>query len=379
MKIIYFVRSLPPYWSNRIDVDHIIKTLIKEGHQITVFDIKQRMLLNCNEDIREYYVENLKCFDKTPLYLLINFIVFVWFLLKNKGKYDVAHIFYVREEHLILQRLLKGFASKLYLTIYGSDFNIKNFIKKKFKKLYVVADIITVTNEGMVEQIVNENSELQFKNSIKVLMLPQVRFNQYENFHWEDKELAKKKLGFSKYNKVIIVGTSAVNYEQHSEIIDELSQNETKNLLFVFPLTYGTGNFRVYRSKIKDYAIKKITNNDIMILTEYLAENELADLRIASDILINLRKNDQLVASMLESFLVGAEVIAGSWLPYRVLSNLGVSFESIDKISDINRVLLEIVNLNFDNRKNKLEKNREIISTEYSFESDLLKWMEYYN
>ena len=95
-------------------------------------------------------------------------------------------------------------------------------------------------------------------------------------------------------------------------------------------------------------------------------------------IFFNLRKNEMLIASMLESFLTYTEVITGSWLPYTNLKNLDVCFESVNSINEINSILLKVIKFSIVDRINILEKNRIIIQKEFSFENDLNNWIEIY-
>ncbi len=379
MKILYLVRSVLPYWSNRIDVDYIITALLKNGHEVFIYDIKQRMLLNCKSEERKYYLNLPKILDSQPFNLLINFLFFQHFLKKTKGRFDFYHIFYVREEQRILSSQIRRVAPKLFLTIYGSDINIKNFVKNRFKKLFLFADLIIATNQSILDKVAKENIQYKINNKTRVLMLPQIRFSQYENFTFEDKKSAKEKLGYEKYNKVIIIGTSAAEYEQHFEIINELSKIEKSNILFVFPLTYGAGNFVEYRLRVKKYLEEKVKQNDYIILLNYLNEEELADLRKASDILINLRKNDQLVASMFESFLVGTDVITGSWLPYQIFDEIGISYFKIKSISELVAILKEMIKFDITKRKKYFLRNRNMIQAKYPIDKNLSEWLSIYS
>lgn len=378
LKFLFLVRSVQPYMSNRIDVDYVITHLIKQGVSVDIYDMKRRILLNCNSKKIIKHTKVLKLLDKSPIYLIVNLFYFWRFLLKNKGKYDICHIFFVREEQLILSNLVKKLAPKLYISIYGSDLNIKNYIKNKFKNLYKLSDRITATNQGVLDKLFEENRDFYLDGKSRVLMFPQIRFKNYQDFQIADKQKSKEILGYSNYSKVIIVGTSAADYEQHVKIIDELAKIESQNLLFVFPMTYGVNDYKTYREKIKEYISHKIRNNDAEVLFNYLEEEALSTLRKASDILINLRSNDQLVASMLESLLCHCEIITGSWLPYDVLNEIGITYTRIDRFDQLNDTLKEFLTSETKVNENLLSNNRDIILKKYSFESDLKNWISFY-
>ena len=107
------------------------------------------------------------------------------------------------------------------------------------------------------------------------------------------------------------------------------------------------------------------------ILTDGLNDKELTDLRLNSDVFINLQDSDQLSGAMLEHLCADNIVITGNWINYDVLKHAGVAYHSIDSISDLSSLF---DSLDFYDKPN----NREVIARDYLPENVLNKWNQIY-
>jgi hypothetical protein len=376
MKIIYFVRSVPPYWSNRIDVDYIIKNLISKGDKVFIYDIKQRMLLNCNTNERKYFIKKNILFDSSKIYLLINFFVFFYFLKKFRDSFDVCQVLYVREEQLLLYGLMRKFTKKLILSFYGTDINRRNFIKNIFQKLIRDADAITVTNFFSLEKRGDFYGEID-KNKIHQIMFPQVRLCNYSNKDYSYKKTAKIKMGLDINKKVIVLGTNGSPNEQHVKVLRALIINKelVERIFLIIPLSYA-GNSEYY-SEIKNILYQNLKNNNYLLIERYLSEEEVLDMRFAADYLLNFRKWDQLASSIAESFMAYCEVISGSWLPYRYYDNEGLTIHYVDEIDSLSKKLVQLI-YSEKERIEILQKNRELIETIMDVDKQLKDWHNFY-
>ena len=62
----------------------------------------------------------------------------------------------------------------------------------------------------------------------------------------------------------------------------------------------------------------------------------MAALRLLSDIFIQVQTTDALSGSTQEHLYAGSFTIVGDWLPYKILKESGVVFNSVRSISEIN-------------------------------------------
>jgi hypothetical protein len=66
------------------------------------------------------------------------------------------------------------------------------------------------------------------------------------------------------------------------------------------------------------------------VITDLMSDMDLARLRCATDIMVQVQPTDQLSGAMQEHLHAGSVVITGAWLPYGVLSDAGVRFWTIN-------------------------------------------------
>jgi hypothetical protein len=377
-KILFFVRSAYPYKTQRRDFDFIISNLITNGYQIDIYDPKQKLLMQVNDKITIDYNIFPKFLYFSKTYIPLNFLVLWRFLIKNKNKYDIVQVNYVREEYLLLPNLVKNVGAKLSLSLFGSDINDRNFIKNNFKKIYYLADSIVVTNPIFGEKIKKYIGNNITQGKISVLFLPQDHFIYYHPFSHSLKLAGKIKLNYPKDKTIVLIGTNSSPNEQHEKMIDEIKNiSNPDDYLFIFLLTNIYDKIDVYVKNVQSLIEQKLKYFNVITLLKFMSYEEMAHLRLASDIYVNLRERDQLAAAMLESNLAYCHVITGDWLPYNdYLSKVKATI--ISDFSQLNGAIVKIVNNNSKTSIEHLEFNRQAVIRHY--DTDVLNsWINYYD
>jgi len=298
------------------------------------------------------------------------------YIKKLNKTYDYIHMFYKKFQYYFLINLLKNKSKKIYLSIFGSDF-YKNPIKIFDKPFYKYTNLITFTNK---------ETQLQFNYlynqtlTQKTILCPfgQTNHDFIDKIKKnESKDKSKKILDIPKNKIVICCGSNGYPNEQHEQIINQLSKIKNKSkITLVFPITYGATSQRI--NKIKEMVKTKLIDFKTIIIDQYLSSEDLARLRICTDILINVRKTDQISGAMLESIYAGSTIITGSWLPYKSLDQAHVNLQKISKISNLQKKLLYCINNNVGLKKQN-KKNHTYIGTTYNWNSALPKWNKMYN
>jgi hypothetical protein len=268
---------------------------------------------------------------------------------------------------MIGYKFLKLLGPKIILSIFGSDINLNYKIKKHFKGIFRVSDMITVTNPGQLELFLNnyfskEDVSIMRRKS-KVLMYPLKTIEILKNKSLDSEIRRIKSINKIKDELIIFCGNTAnLELEQLYMLVDELyysKMNQKYNCKMIFPLTYG-GNSKDTKLFIK-YLHKLFDDENLIILDEYLSiENNLAYRRI-TDIYINVRKHDQFVATMIEAFYSGCEVIVGNWLPYKFLKQNNFYYHTIDDIKTIWETLESVIIKLIDNKNIQLLKNNKMM------------------
>lgn len=377
-RILFLVRSTSPYKTQRRDFDFIISNLIAKGYSIDIYDPKQKLLMQVNDKITVDYNVFPKWLYFSKMYLLLNFLILWRFLLKNKNNYDIVQVNYVREEYLLLPFLVNNVGGKLSLTLFGSDINQRNFIKKRFTKIYQLADSIIVTNPSFGETANNYVGNNIVSSKLKVLMLPQDHFMYYKHFDYSQKSEAKLKLNYPLDKTLVIMGTNSTENEQHEKIIFEIKKIKNPNdYFFVFPLANRFNKINEREKKIQVLIDQELKDYNIDVILKFISYEDMADLRLASDVFVNLRISDQFAASMLESNLAYCQVITGKWLPYNDYMSK-VRIKSINNFEELNEAIEEVVNANRKTLVENLEFNKQAVLKHYD-STVLNSWMEYYD
>lgn len=176
---------------------------------------------------------------------------------------------------------------------------------------------------------------------------------------------------------IILCGTNARVEHNHKEIIKAIQNMDyscREKCFFVFPMTYPSG-CEEYISQIET-SIKQVTSSYV-ILKKYMNVDEMAELAIATDIMIHVQTTDQLSSAMISHMYHGNLVIAGAWLPYESLKKNGVYFRSINSLEDLSDTMDDTVG-NMDFYKDKCSHNMNIIHELSSWSAVVKDWYQVY-
>ena len=350
-------------------VKQLCERLDKNRFNIDVFDLEGLKLIRNGEVIIEH--------KKSSFYIKkLNSIYDVWMgykILKQlRLKYDYLQIFYMRYEYMLFFRKIKQLSENIIVHVYGDDFygNSKNNL---IKPMYNVAQKIAFTNP-----VVRDDFERHYKFSdpdkyvILNFGLEALDAIKAEN----SKDSNRTNNPFASEKKTVIsVGTSTQTVEQHELIIGELLQLKIPKdkIKFIFQLNYGPG-----LNEAATELLSKLSDKyETQIVTEYMDIHALAKLRLATDILISLRRSDQLSAAITENLYAKSIVITGAWLPYKTFKDLGLVFFEIDSIQDINSKLLYVFE-NFEKVKSEIKTNSDIVYNNFNWNKIIEDWYAFY-
>ena len=193
---------------------------------------------------------------------------------------------------------------------------------------------------------------------------------QKEGMREED---LKEKFRLPTDKLVVTCGHNALESHQHIKVIEaleKLAADRKEQMFFVFPMTYPAGQ-DAYIEKVRE----KLDRSGLgyLILTEFMDFEEMAEYAMASDVMLHVQTTDQLSSTMLEEMYAGSITIAGEWLPYRSLREMGMFFLDAKSVSDIGTVLEQVV-INRVEYKEKSKANKEIIWKNSSWDGVAPGW-----
>ncbi|MFA4851829.1 MAG: glycosyltransferase [Bacteroidales bacterium] len=359
---------------NSIFLHELSKRLIERCNAtIFILDLFNDVFVNAQDnDIRYIKVKKKPNRLIRNLLFIKNVIKYRSYIKRADLKFDICNIHYVDSRYIFIINFFKKRIPKLFASIYGADFYYYKKYKFFLTRILDKADKITFTNEFMEMNFLKEFEQYREKTTILHFGLSNLEL--LNKFYNDNRTLYKKKLNFPLDKKIVLCGYSSSPFHQHLKVINSLVKVETSiwdKVFLVFPMTYGGYADQV--SKVKE-ALSH-TRFDFAILENYLSDEDIASLRFATDIMLNVPVYDQLSGTLQENIFIGNTVIAGTWLPYKVFDDMGVDYIKVDSIENVGIVLKE--NIESVRIINK-QKNKEIIWNFSNWDICLQKWINLY-
>lgn len=249
--------------------------------------------------------------------------------------------------------------------IWGSDF-YKRVNNSPLFEIIDQCNLMIISTQQMVEDMlkVKKINKEKIRNCLFGLAPLQKLFELQKITSKE----SKKFLGFEEDDFVIICGYNGSPNHQHLKILSvlmEIKPHLPAKTKLVLPITYGGS--KKYKEEVKQ-ALEE-TGFDYVVYEDFLKDDEIAYLRKATDLMIQIPVTDAFSGSLQEHLFAQNIVIAGSWLPYKSLRDKGIYFETIDNVNELKGKLIFVLQ-NFAELKNKIVES----NTPEKFKSSL--WSE---
>ena len=163
--------------------------------------------------------------------------------------------------------------------------------------------------------------------------------------------------------------------DSFSKLNDQLQKlKNLENNFFIIPFSNRLDTSGERLQKVTSLAKIKLGEGNYKLIPDFVSHEEIAALRMASDVFLHLRKIDMLAASMFESNMAYCQIITGNWLPYEYYLEK-VKVEVISEFHQINLCIEKI--LSDEKLIEKLNHNREVVLKDYHY-SVIEDWMKLY-
>lgn len=355
-KVMLFCNSYSVYTKQLIeniskrydDIDFSLITMAKEN----------------KERIASKYLKHIYCFKTT---------IDLRSILEQLPVYDAMQLLWIERNWACVYKLIRNRTKKLNLNVGGSDFYRANREERDFKrKLIACADKVSAEIRGTVEEFKEYYSE-ETAGKMELLPFGIEVLDYIESCKKHDKNELKKKYRIPPDKVVVTCAHNAFRENRHLELIDalcKLDDRAKQEITCVFPMTYPD-NMADYIREVKGRLDE--SGLDYVIMTEFMDFQEMAEYALISDIMIRVQTTDQLSSMMLEAMYAGGIVIAGSWLPYRPLHEMGMYFLDVDTIPEVTIVLEDVVT-NIESYRKKCSGNSEIVWNHSSWDVLAPRW-----
>ena len=373
MRFLFLAKSKADYRCYAAHARALVNLLLDMGHEVDVYDYSTGV--NYNQKTLTKVDYNLSL-EFRLLNHISRYFAFIRFFKLNRNAYDILQVMYLRPEYFLLANKVRLLAKKKLICIYGSDVNTYSFLKKLYQKVIREADYVSFTTTDTLNSFVKKYRYNKRENLV-VNSFPVVKLGKINSDSVKHRKSFRVKYGIDSHETVVVCGMNSFPNEQINIIADKISVKTYNRVVFVFPLTYGAKPPML--KKIIQHIQKVVTSNRVIIISSYLTDDEVLDLRFSTDILVNIRKKDQAGGAFIESLAAQSYVITGSWLPYGFLMEQGIYFKTVNTPSEINDAIAEGINLREKHEvKEKLMNNTRILNSNYSLEITMNRWRTFY-
>ncbi|WP_052597848.1 TDP-N-acetylfucosamine:lipid II N-acetylfucosaminyltransferase [Aureispira sp. CCB-QB1] len=294
-------------------------------------------------------------------------------------RFDIINFQYIdRTSTKYLQYLNAN--NKVVLTFWGSDLMCTAGVELYEEQLRLIdrADRLVVHSLQMREILLSKYGRKYLdKVRLNYFGLEDIKFNKISKAEADKKGLKEyaQKWQIPENKIKLLIGYSGAKSTRHHRILEELNKKSEEwrdKFHLVIPMTYNN-NDKEYFKAIENLINK--TEYSSTHIVEYLTDDEVAYLYNLIDVFINIRESDAFNATMVETLYLNKINIVGSWLPYEMIKRSGINYLEVEKISDINKALYQVLvgDLNPNIRHNK-EKIYKLTSNNYT----VPKWCDIY-
>jgi len=297
-------------------------------------------------------------------------------VFKKLGAYDYIHFHFISvDSYFFADYIRDKVQSKILFSIWGSDlYRVKKRDENKFLEACKIADKITFTNDKALEFFKNTFSWK--KDNLLICRFGLAPLQTLKELSISKRE-CKKILEWNTDKLAVVIGYNLSPAQQHLEILDcFLDQNMVgfkDKVQLIVPITYqGT-------EKYKNQILNKLKQLPFehTVYENFMTDADVAHLRKASDVMIQLQKTDQFSGSMQEHLYAKNIVITGSWLPYETLKEEGAWFLEIDKMEELKKVLPDALK-NYEAYVPETVQNAEVIARLSLWEHTIGHWKALY-
>ena len=294
-------------------------------------------------------------------------------ILCKLPQYDVAQLLWIEEIWVYFTEEIRAKFNRLNLCVGGSDFyraSRDDLMHKK--KLIDVADNISAETTQTIEDFAGFYG-------IDIAKMKLIPFGLEVINHIDGIDVSQNRIrerfGIPSGKVIVTCGHNAIQAHQHLKLIEclkNVSKEIMDKVVFVFPMTYPSGRdeyINQVRQKLQEYSLP------YRILTDFMDFDSMAQYALISDVMIHVQTTDQLSSSMLEEMYTGSVIIAGEWLPYKMLHDSNIYFLDAKSIEDaVNKA--EMVVAHLDDYRARCAGNKEIIWKNHSWDSLISRWHE---
>ncbi len=244
-------------------------------------------------------------------------------------RYDVTLIQSLSFYHVVFFPILRLKSKKLYVTVWGSDFNAAGPFKKKVLRFFLRSvSGVSVTSESMRIKLIDQL--LLDAKKVSITRFGLATADYLDSVSDAQVQAFKEKFDIPD-GIVVMCAPTADPIRQVLEVISSiggLPKEYVSKCVFLFHVISGSCSYK--KEVLKE--LSALTGVRYVLIDEYLDSVSIGALRNIVDIYINVAVMDQLSGSMMESIYCNSIVLVGSWLDYIELVDRRVDIVTVPSV-----------------------------------------------
>lgn len=357
---------------------HFVKDTVLEmdGCEIT--------LVNTGRKVTSYAKEYLEFFKRANIQVIgaegefAQNLASGYRAIKKAGHFDVCHLHYLDDYNILFGTLAGKFCATVIAHYWGSDWlRAGGAMRRRQEELLQISDYVVTDSREIYHQIEAYYGG-QFDSCLRLIRfkVPVIEEIRQGNVTEDVKKAFMEKYEIPADKVVIACGYSGSPAHQHLEILNAAARipDSIKRAAFlVIPVTYGT--IPQYVNELE--ARLRRSGFQSLVIREYLSDLDVACLRSAVDVFVNMQQTDAYSSTLLEYTYLNKIIINGSWLDYSDLEKAGAFYEKAGGFDDLTAIL-EYSIACFREEEAKFSSNRQAV---HKYQDPLEKnelWRELY-
>jgi len=379
-------------------VNPIVKELNSKGHQVDLLAFKFHKI--GNDFISSYNkiiingFNHISLFSKLLVVIKYLFRIPIFSILKTHFSHskNLFHVFKDSFRSASIFHLAKGFGNyeiiniqalgslnawlpyikkdqKILISFWGSELLKASQTELSKQKMWLQnAQKISIQSDKLKQKLIAKHTYLD-KEKIEICLYPPAQ-EIYSAI-----ELQKDTLIRADKIQIQIAYNGSTN-QNHIAIIkqiDALDSALKSQIELILPFTYGTNE--AYKEEVLDAL--KVADLEYKMIDSFLEFDELAKMKVRTDVFIHLPKTDAFSASMTEALFAGNILITGSWLPYDKLKSNQIHYHDISAIEEL-PTKLQFIIAQIDKEKKSSESNAAKVRGLLNYDMLVNNWVNFF-
>jgi len=298
---------------------------------------------------------------------------FIKFAITNRGKIDIVDIQSPPHsiQSLIIAIVIRIINSRAVVSFWGSD--IMRINHNDARMLIPIIKSCDKINLG------TNRLTAEFKKYYKDHYCDKICNAKFGSLALSQIDLTKKNYTSEQCKKIIGIDSEkisvAIGYngnveQQHIKCLNEISQmSDSVKSKVQLIIHMGYGCSEDYFERVKEIA--NSTNIGYLMIDKMYDLEEIAVLRVATDIMIHAQTTDALSGSIRECLYAGTILINPSWITYDEFSKLGINYLQYNSFDELSCLLEDTI---LKIKEYDTSKNSSIINDYYSWEYQKKNW-----